>query len=375
MWHLLLKHDFSIILHSKCTLRLLPQRVGDIFIMNSSQIQNLSIDYQFPINHCRLYLHTLYISDIFHISKPELLSKITHHTPLTSQYSCPNIPKPRSKDWLVWDNYLQEHITPTLSSLGEWNITNYHVFHEYYHSHNGIFQSFKFPFKLFHQYSSSKIYKSPSLLYSPKFTLISPYSPCTVIKLPSHCVYKCQQYTNVPRLSTLILPSFTYQIQPSYHQKLTNYLAQHPLPTYLFLVTDGSYKYPVNYSDFVLEDTNNIHLLSHSGIPNSLPASKSSYDSEVYALVLGLQSLVWIQSILPLRVKKSRLLSTIRKLFINFPNFFEITLFTLPPRNTISIFKLWKSFNTYGLLSFLNGNRTIQTTKDYILPSTRLTIS
>ena len=65
------------------------------------------------------------------------------------------------------------------------------------------------------------------------------------------------------------------------------YNEQWSISSHIYLETDGSFKKPFNNSEYIISDNKGNKILYGNDSPQSSPHLQSSYDAEIYAVILG----------------------------------------------------------------------------------------
>lgn len=138
---------------------------------------------------------------------------------------------------------------------------------------------------------SRNIFKLTSTLYSPQFTYLWPHTPCECIPISNNKIRVSYHQHSAPK-SDQAIP----QVHPGTPtQQWVKYNESWSISAHLFLATDGSYIKPFNNSAYIISDNKGNKILYGNISPQSAPLLRSSYDAEIYAVILGLEQLVWLQ--------------------------------------------------------------------------------
>ena len=262
--------------------------------MDPGGLASYNSTYQFNINHFRMYLRSIFVRDLRSVHSSSLSVNFLKKIPCQSRYTWPDVPKPLEKEWSLWEQYVTLTISPLIHELGAWNLVPFHLNSTYYISKTFLFTQIENCVRFYKQVQATRIYKFHHVLNTPQLSILQPFLPCNTSRLTPQLLLVKTRPEGIPNVPTIIqncLPD-TY---PLLQRQLQRYRHRFVIPSYMFLSTDGSYKDTINHSAFIIADCNGNAIISGQGFPNSFYMTRSSYDSELYAVFLGVQILLWIQ--------------------------------------------------------------------------------
>ena len=131
-------------------------------------------------------------------------------------------------------------------------------------------------------------------LVTIELTQMYPYAPCNCIEFNDRKISLVHRNSVTSRNPTILREQSELDDIKARSQ-LTQYLESHVVPTQVYIATDGSYRYPYNKSAYLFADENGYTILFDSGCPMTNQHIRSSYDAEVFAVLLAMRRLTWLQ--------------------------------------------------------------------------------
>ena len=136
------------------------------------------------------------------------------------------------------------------------------------------------------------LYRPLLLLQLPQ---LHPFCPFTAMKYMFGWLRVTSNYNINPKSPTIFLDIEATCSSPFNHQQCYRYRQHFVAHGTSYLATDGSYKSNLKKSSLIISDKDRNIIYQGSDLPTSFPPSKSSYDAEIFAVVIGIKRIFSLQ--------------------------------------------------------------------------------